>query len=804
VSWAALPKPSDIPATPITVVGVSTDTYADWLRARDDDELRALFAHRPELITPVPANITALSSRAAAPSAVSRALDRLDRLALDVFEALLTLPSPTTEDDLVTAVECAPANDTRGAVHDAVGRLRALALVWGDGGEVRVAPGARQAIPHPAGLGPPAREAFASYPSDRMSALLADLGLASADELGGRIGALIEDAGPEARAALDRLTWGPPVGRVDGARRAVTLATANSPIERLLARGLLAATDDRTVTLPREVGLYLRGGCVFRTLETVPPALGEVVREPGMVDRTAGGQAFTLVRTLEDLLERWGVDPPGVLRSGGLGIRDLRATATALDVPEWTAALLIEVAYAAGLLARSGDLDGVGRGGGDASWLPTHAYDLWRVHDVERRWVTVAEAWLHTDRVPGLAGERDDRDRLINALSDEAIRASAPQVRRSVLGALADAPPGTAPRAEEVNAHLAWSRPRRGGTLRERLVGWTLREAEVLGITGFQALASHARALVTGGDAAKALLKVLPTPVDHVLIQADLTAVAPGPLVADLARELALAADVESTGGATVYRFTPESVRRALDAGRSSAELIDLLGRHSATDLPQPLTYLIEDVARRHGRLRVGIASSYVRSDDPAVLDEILADRRAELLRVHRLAPTVLASRVPRAELLDGLRTLGYAPVAESPEGSVVITRLDAQRADAAGRGAYDQVNQSFTGGPDGSVVAAAVRALRAGDEAARIAAPNGSVPRSPAAAMVQRLREAADRGARVWIGYLDQEGQASSRIIEPARIEGGFLTAYDATRASVHRFALHRITGVADVENAG
>jgi predicted DNA-binding transcriptional regulator YafY len=69
---------------------------------------------------------------------------------------------------------------------------------------------------------------------------------------------------------------------------------------------------------------------------------------------------------------------------------------------------------------------------------------------------------------------------------------------------------------------------------------------------------------------------------------------------------------------------------------------------------------------------------------------------------------------------------------------------------------------------------------------------------------MVQRLRDATDRGARVWIGYLDQQGQASSRIIEPARIEGGFLTAYDATRAAMHRFALHRITGVADVDGAG
>ena len=122
---------------------VSTETYAGWLRARDDDELRALFASRPELITPVPSDITALSARASAPSALSRALDRLDRLSLDVFEALLVLPSPTTYDDLAAA--------TGADVRAPLGRLRELALVWGGDAELRIVPGARQMIPHPAG-----------------------------------------------------------------------------------------------------------------------------------------------------------------------------------------------------------------------------------------------------------------------------------------------------------------------------------------------------------------------------------------------------------------------------------------------------------------------------------------------------------------------------------------------------------------------------------------------------------------------------------------------------------------------------
>src|ERR1044072_8904556 len=111
---------------------------------------------------------------------------------------------------------------------------------------------------------------------------------------------------------------------------------------------------------------------------------------------------------------------------------------------------------------------------------------------------------------------------------------------------------------------------------------------------------------------------------------------------------------------------------------------------------------------------------------------------------MHRLAPTVLAAQASRGELLDTLRTMGYAPVAESPEGAVVITRLDSSRAESP-----RQTELADRSEPDESVVTAAVRALRAGDEAARIAAPNGSPPRSSALAVVRPVRGAGARGAR-------------------------------------------------------
>ncbi|ROO91269.1 XPB/Ssl2-like helicase family protein [Actinocorallia herbida] len=757
------------------------DSYGDWLRGRTDEELAALVRARPELISPVPADLGALAARAAAPTSVSRALDRLDRGALATLEAAIVLPSAT-----MTALKKALGP----RVPEVVDRLTELGLLWpGRRRSHQVAPGVRAALREPAGLGPPAREALAVLPLDRLVPLAADLGLSTsfanavglAEVVAERLAdpaALIDDAGPEARTALDRLVWGPPSGRIENARRTVRLDTAASPIERLLARGLLIATDERTVTLPREVGLYLRGGTLFRADVLTEPPLQGPERARRLTDQIASGQAFTALRLMEGLLDAWGLNPPPVLRSGGLGVRDLKAAAVLLDVPEQDAALLAELALAAGLLAR------------DAEWTPTRSYDLWMLRGAAERWADLAGAWLDTDRVAGLAGGKDDRDKTVNALSDESIRTHAPRVRRETLAALAE---GVAATEESVLERLAWRTPRRTGGLHSRLVTWTLREAAFLGVTGFGAKASYTDALLAGKDVTEPLSALLPEPVDHVLLQADLTAVAPGPLVPDLARELALTADVESTGGATVYRFSPESVRRAMDAGRTISELIDLLTRHSATPVPQPLAYLIEDVGRKHGRLRVGTALSYVRCDDPAVLDEILADRRAATLRLYRLAPTVLASRLSRQDLLEALRSVGFSPVPESAEGGLVVTRADAHRTETPARPPLEH-DQAV----DAEMAIAAVRALRAGEEAAAIGAPDGEPPRTPSMATIERLRAAI--GTRVWIGYLDQQGQATSRIIEPVRVDGGYLTAYDRTKASVQRFTLHRITGIKDV----
>ncbi|MCX4584503.1 helicase C-terminal domain-containing protein [Streptomyces sp. NBC_01481] len=830
-------------------------TLAEALRTRADEELAALLRARPDLLTPVPGDLTQLATRAGTRASVVRALERLDRFTLQSAEALAVAPDPApyeTLRGLLTGDEGDPAVEA--ALPHAVDVLRRQAIIWGGEDRLRLVRTARELLapsptrPSPTGLGPTVAEATAGMSPTRLQEILATAGLPTThDPVSAvaalvslftdrtRMAALLDTAPPEALTVLDRLVWGPPYGEVT--------ASPTPPVRWLRDRGLLLPASPRTVVLPREAALHLRGGRAHRTVEPLPPEVRPAATtsitqgRPQVVDSTAAGQAFTALSTVEDLLKDWHEGGPAVLRSGGLSVRDLKRTAAALDTNEQMAGFWLELTYAAGLLASDG--------AADERYAPTPAYDDWLTLPAAERWARLAAAWLTATRTAGLIGGQDSKGRALSALGPELDRSAAAEVRRRVLDLLATLPAGTAPDPESVLARLRWERPLRGsGTadpdtnaarnaavgptdLRSRIAAWTLREAEVLGITGRGALSAHGRALLghdtapaagtdgTGAirharaeelaaDATAALAPLLPEPLDHVLLQADLTAVAPGPLQRPLAETLSVLADVESKGGATVYRFTPGSVRRALDAGRSASDLHTFLATHSRTPVPQPLSYLIDDVARRHGHLRIGAASAYVRCDDDALLGEILADKRSQGLRLRRLAPTVLAAQADPATLLDGLRTMGYAPAAESAEGDVLITRAHARRTPPRTPPAPVPDGPPL---PDATLLGAAVKAIRAGDLAATVErkpapepAKNGELPRTTSAETLATVQAAAMTGAAVWIGYVNADGAASQRVIAPVRVEGGFVTAYDHTADEVRTYPLHRITGVAEL----
>ncbi len=526
----------------------------------------------------------------------------------------------------------------------------------------------------------------------------------------------------------------------------------------------------------------------------VVPDVILTAHDASQVDRAAAGAAFDAVRRIELLLDHWGTSPPSVLRSGGLGVRDLKAAAAFLHVDERTSAFLIELAASATLL-------GVGTTGEDEGWLPTDAYDAWCRLPAAQRWTGLVRAWLVSSRLPAAIGSRTAAGQTVNALMPGLVDPHLSDTRGVVLAELSGLEPGaglaTGTGLPSLVARVRWRRPRRPASL-GTLVAATVEEAAVLGVTGLGALSGPTRTLLSGDDPTPVIEPLLPAPVDHLLVQGDLTAIAPGPLESALARKLQLVADVESRGGATVYRFTADSIRRALDAGWSAGEVHEFLADVSRTPVPQPLTYLVDDTARRFGTLRVGYAEAFLRTDDEAALVALLSDPRSASLGLRRIAPTVVVSTVPIDVLLPRLRELGAMPVVEAADGSVHVARPDVHRARTprAQATARDAAR-------DAAATVAAAAAIRAGDKAAALRPPTTG-PVSPAEALAV-LRTAIDEGASVWIGYLDNHGSRSERIVDPRRIDGGVLTAYDRRTDDEQTFAIHRITAVrAFDESAG
>lgn len=743
-------------------------TLADQLRGWPDERLAGLLTDRPDLATPAPHDSAQLASRAATRSSVIRALDGLTRLELSVLDALV-VAGQTTSDRLISIVHAEPA-----AARSAVDRLVDLALVWESPGGLRPLTGVADALRGDESAGVSGLRPMSPEPADPDT-----------------VAARIEALSPAARALLAHVDDHGGEGTTGSARRTVSPADATTPVEELLAHRLLLPRDGGTLVLPGEVGLTLRGGRTTRTARDEVPEIVTTDRDVALVERSAAGAAFEAVRRVELVLDHWGLEPPGVLRGGGLSVRDLKATARDLQVDEAGAGLLVELASAAGLLTEGVDEDG------DAVWLPTDAFDAWSAGSVAERWSALATAWLDTTRVASLIGTRDPAGRAWNALAPDLSSQLAPEARRLALEELAGLPAGaalaTGTGLPSLVERVAWRRPRRP-SVHGDLVAAAVAEAAALGLTGAGALSEAGRAVLDGDHdhAVAAITPHLPHPVDHVLLQADLTAVAPGPLEAELARTLHLVADVESRGGATVYRFTPGSVRRAFDAGWTALEVHEFVGSVSRTPVPQPLTYLVDDVSRTFGTVRVGQAESFLRADDESALTELLHHPRAGSLGLRRIAPTVLVSSVSVDVLLPRLRELGAAPVVEAPDGTVRVARRDLLRArrPRASRSRAAALARTHAG------VAAVVTAIRSGDRAVASRPDVPSVTATPTSALAA-LREAIEAGSTVVIGYVDNHGARSDRVVDPVRLEGGSLTAHDHRADDVRAFAVHRITSV-------
>lgn len=779
---------------------VSSRSFVDYLSGLGEASLSSLLEARPDvLVEPVPRNFSQLAQRLGGADSLVGALRTVNRDTVMVGQAVVALGASATMPDLVRLLG-APEPLVRAGVAD----LCARGLAWDSSGVLRlperlaahwlaeIGGGRPVAKMAPTVLAEDLRAAVGAFggatdglrkteSTARLTELMADLPLLT------KVIAELPKPARERLGEIRRGYYDNYYPGYPGYGRSRPRAGDRDPTELLIAAGLLLRVNHHP-ELPREVAVacwLAERQLTLTGRPDIPPARADETA----ARRAAQAAAQEALRGMTTLIDEAGATPIAALKKGGVGPRERARLAKRLSVADDVLLLWIDVAYAAGLLGRA-----------DAGYAPTHSYPGWRGAEPGRRWAVLADAWFSLEHAPTSRETQGDKEHP----PPLPLASAAGLLRRALLSA---ARSGASVRA--AGEEIDWFFPLHGYDAGRRAdkVAAAVREAELLGVIATDMVSELGEDLlaVTGSapggqveELARRCAALLPEASCSVILQSDLTAVVSGQPSAAVARLLKDSAIAETHGAARTWRFTPASIRAALDAGWTAQDLLTELATISDHAVPQPLGYLITDASRRHGQVRVRGMRSCVIADD-ALITEILHTRSLHKLHFSQLAPTVLSSPNNLDDVLKRLREVGMSPMAEDAQGTVIVEAREDHQAPTL----------------DHPIIAKPRSVLSATELARRLAAdPHGETLWFSADsgtfellaqlnchlddAELELLSDAVDHHNDVLIVYRDKNGSCSTREIRPQQLYGKWLDSWCHLRNAQRDFTIANIEAVA------
>lgn len=741
------------------------DHLLGWLRTLDEDRLGRILANRPDAIAaPWPRRLDTLAQRLSSGFAVMEALRRLPLPCLELAQACLVVRPATHA--RVAELLGVPLDE----VTPWLDRLCDHALAWPDAdGVLHLAEAVSRWWSAPLGLGEPLDRHLNSWTvsNDTVRALARGLGiptqgnkrrvLARAAEVlagPGHLTALLRHAPEGTRELLDLFAWDGPVRDVDGGR----FVLPGTPEKWSSDHGLLYRPSWHVAEMPREVALALRGPGYHPPFTPEAPEVATIPVDPEEVDHLMTLAAPHAVERCAAILDNTSKTPLPLLKTGGVGVREVRRVAKETGCDEDETRLLLELCAVARLLAWDEESGGM---------VPTERFDRWRLDEGSARLRVLLSAWWRMER----SSLRRIDGKYGTVLGDDRGGADVARVRRAVVSVLAHLPAGTAlsPDAADRDSlvrNVHWHAPMLDRALLDECASAVLEEARLLGLLANDTLTDLGRALAGLADRAgdenddhvpavehdpvlvEASTRALASVRRSALFGPDLTAVVTGPPSAELAALLDRVAERESRGAASVWRFTPDSVRGALDLGHEAGELLEELA--AVGTIPQTLEYLVHDVARRHGEVTVTTVGCVVQASDPALLAEIAGHRRLARLCLRLLAPTVLVSAAGAERTLAALRENGFSPVAVADTGRIAIRRTRPEEP-LGGTGGTGGTGGRLVLLPGGQVAQLAEPGDALGDGEAHLVAEPVPDPYEHARRLVAAGRSAEPGGGRTW-----------------------------------------------------
>lgn len=757
------------------LLAMEMPSFSEYLSNLDMSALTQLLTARPDvLVEPVPRGFTQLAARLNGVDSLSRALQTLNRDAVTVGQAVAVLG------DSATVPAVARLLDTSAeAVRECLDDLCSLGLAWTGGEGVCLPDRLREHWVMEVGTGRPAAEMAQSVLVEDLRVAATALGVAidglRKPELAAAVCEAMADPRPlaatiaglpaHARTRLDELRhehFEIMFGYVEPGRKEVN---------DLLAKAGLVLRPNRRPEVPREVAI------AAWLVDDEPrltgrPNVPQAELDAPAVRRASQAAAREAVRAVSTLLDAARTKPLAALKKGGVGARERTRLAKLLSIAADELVLWIDLAHAAGLLAEV-----------DTGYAPTDLYPDWRAADLATQWATLVIAWRAIEYSP-LNRELDGGKEHPPPLP---LMSAGGMIRRALLAAT-----GVDGSVRAAGEAIDWFCPLHGypAEQRDEKVRTAVREAELLGVIAgdrHSDLGAHLLSSVGVEELAALCGDLLRDTRCEVLLGSDLTAVVSGHPSAAVSTLLAGAAVPETRGSAEVWRFSPQSVRHALDVGWTVEGLLAELAAVSSRAVPQPLEYLVRDAARRHGAVRVRGMRSCVVADE-ALIAEIANTRSLAGLGFGRIAPTVLSSACEVDQVLARLRAAGLSPVAEDSSGTVIVeTREEHQAEPGVARPSTRtaaELAKQLSDAPDdvgGSPTIALLTTLSSSLDAAES----------------MLLAEAIDQHNDVLITYVDKRGARTVRQIQPYVILGDRIEAWCYLRESDREFLIANIENV-------
>jgi hypothetical protein len=356
----------------------------------------------------------------------------------------------------------------------------------------------------------------------------------------------------------------------------------------------------------------------------------QIAPDQESIDRDCGIHSFEAMQSVTELV--FSLDQHFVreVSKGSMGLPDVKRLSSHLGKSKEYVKAIVELAKVSGVIAIS-----------EKRFHPTDLADSWIASDPKSRWQVLANAWL---AILGASGSKE----------------LALQLAQNPSKSLAELVGSSFPL---VNAS-AQSRISRVAEL-----------ADAIGLSGNGFAASWLGVVLAGkvATAAKSVDQRLPAQQERIIVQADLSIIAPGPLSSTLEIELRKFTDTENIGLATGYRISPLSISCGLEEGMTEKQIRTLLEKLSGTAIPQPVDYLISETASRFGRLKITghESGSKLISTDELLATQILMDSKLKSFGLRKSEGEIVSLLEPES-LYHALRENGYLAIRVDGNGKVI------------------------------------------------------------------------------------------------------------------------------------